>query len=223
MKGVFAPRIAGTVLLALAASCAQNTSPGAVRWAEGAPNATSEVKNDMKIEGLTTDDVHIFASIADIKDTEYNRVWVQVANHSKAPIDFNPQSAVLLKGDKSVRAEVSEKAANSIQKYGEAKSQELSSAHCNVMMKGGSGGPGCQPTNTQVQMSKQVLEFSNKQSQWVRDNAVAQKTLAPGEEAQGAIVFKKDKKPADYILRIAVGADVFEFPLSAQNKAPSYD
>jgi hypothetical protein len=223
MKGVFAPRIAGTVLLALAASFAQNTSPGAVRWAEGAPNATSEVKNDMKIEGLTTDDVHIFASIADIKDTEYNRVWVQVANHSKAPIDFNPQSAVLLKGDKSVRAEVSEKAANSIQKYGEAKSQELSSAHCNVMMKGGSGGPGCQPTNTQVQMSKQVLEFSNKQSQWVRDNAVAQKTLAPGEEAQGAIVFKKDKKPADYILRIAVGADVFEFPLSAQNKAPSYD
>ena len=223
MKGVFAPRIAGTVLLALAASFAQNTSPGAVRWAEGAPNATSEVKNDMKIEGLTTDDVLIFASIADIKDTEYNRVWVQVANHSKAPIDFNPQSAVLLKGDKSVRAEVSEKAANSIQKYGEAKSQELSSAHCNVMMKGGSGGPGCQPTNTQVQMSKQVLEFSNKQSQWVRDNAVAQKTLAPGEEAQGAIVFKKDKKPADYILRIAVGADVFEFPLSAQNKAPSYD
>jgi hypothetical protein len=223
MKGVFVPRIAGTVLLALAASFAQNTSPGAVRWAEGAPNATSEVKNDMKIEGLTTDDVHIFASIADIKDTEYNRVWVQVANHSKAPIDFNPQSAVLLKGDKSVRAEVSEKAANSIQKYGEAKSQELSSAHCNVMMKGGSGGPGCQPTNTQVQMSKQVLEFSNKQSQWVRDNAVAQKTLAPGEEAQGAIVFKKDKKPADYILRIAVGADVFEFPLSAQNKAPSYD
>ena len=223
MKGVFVPRIAGTVLLALAASFAQNTSPGAVRWAEGAPNATSEVKNDMKIEGLTTDDVHIFASIADIKDTEYNRVCVQVANHSKAPIDFNPQSAVLLKGDKSVRAEVSEKAANSIQKYGEAKSQELSSAHCNVMMKGGSGGPGCQPTNTQVQMSKQVLEFSNKQSQWVRDNAVAQKTLAPGEEAQGAIVFKKDKKPADYILRIAVGADVFEFPLSAQNKAPSYD
>ena len=223
MKGVFVPRIAGTVLLALAASFAQNTSPGAVRWAEGAPNATSEDKNDMKIEGLTTDDVHIFASIADIKDTEYNRVWVQVANHSKAPIDFNPQSAVLLKGDKSVRAEVSEKAANSIQKYGEAKSQELSSAHCNVMMKGGSGGPGCQPTNTQVQMSKQVLEFSNKQSQWVRDNAVAQKTLAPGEEAQGAIVFKKDKKPADYILRIAVGADVFEFPLSAQNKAPSYD
>jgi hypothetical protein len=81
----------------------------------------------------------------------------------------------------------------------------------------------CQPTNTQIQMSKQVLAFSAQQGQWVRDNGLKQRTLAPGEEAQGAIVFKKDKKSADYILRIPIGDQVFEFPLNAQNKAPSYD
>ena len=117
-----------------------------------------------------------------------------------------------------MRAEVPDKAAKSIQKFGEAKSQELSSAHCTMMTASG-----CQPTNTQMQMSKQVLAFSGQQAQWVRDNGLKQKTLAPEEEAQGAVVFKKDKKSADYILRIPVGGEVFEFPLSAQNKAPSYD
>jgi hypothetical protein len=219
MNAVFAPRVlAGTLLLALASSFAQNGTPSVLRWAEGAPNAIADVKNDNKIEGLKTDSVHIFVSIADLKETEYNRVWVQVSNHGKSPIDFNPESAVLLKGDKSVRAEIADKAAHSIQKFGEAKSQELSSAHCNQM-----GAVQCQPTNTQMQMSKQVAQFSNQQAQWVRDNGLKQKSVAPGSEVQGSIFFRKDKKSADYILRIPVGDQTFEFPLSAQNKAPSYD
>ena len=219
MNTVFAPRaLAGILLVALAASFAQSGAPSAIRWAEGAPNATSEVKNDSKIEGLKTDDIHIFVSLADVKETEYNRVWVQVSNHGKAPIAFDPEWAVLLRGDKSVRAEVPDKAAKAIQKFGEAKSQELSSAHCNMMVAAQ-----CQPTNAQMQMSKQVLAFSGTQAQWVRDNGLKQKTVAPGDEAQGAIIFRKDKKSADYILRIPIGDQVFEFPLNAQNKAPSYD
>jgi hypothetical protein len=211
--------LVGAVLLASPSNAVPqlNGPTGTVRWAEGAPNTTSEVKNDTKIEGLRTDDVHIFVNLADVKETEYNRVWVQVSNHSKAPIVFNPESAVLLNGDKIVRAEVPDKAAKSIQRFGEAKSQELSSAHCTMMTASG-----CQPTNTQMQVSKQVLEFSNKQAQWVRDNGLKQKTVAPGEEAQGAIVFKKDKKSAEYILRIPIGDQIFEFPLNAQNKAPSF-
>lgn len=219
MNAVFAPRLlAATLLLTLATSFAQNGPPAVVRWAEGAPNATSDVKDDAKIEGLKTDNVHIFATLAEVKETEYNRVWVEVSNHGKSPLDFNPLSAVLLKGDKSVRAEVPDKAANSIQKFGEAKSQELSSAHCTMMTA-----TGCQPTNSQMQMSKQVAAFSGQQAQWVRDNGLKQKTLAPDDEVQGWIFFKKDKKSADYILRIPVGEHIFEFPLSAQNKAPSYD
>jgi hypothetical protein len=218
--------LAGTLLLGLVAGVAQQTSTP-VRWTEGAPNATSDVKNDTKIEGLKTDDIHIFVSLADVKETEYNRVWVQVSNHGKAPIDFNPQSALLLKGDKTVRAEVPDKAANSIQKVGEAKSQELSSAHCNTLMSGhssaGAGGGNCTPTNTQMQMSKEVLAFSSQQAEWVRNNGLSPKALAPGEEVQGAIVFRKEKKPADYILRITVGGETFEFPCRAQNKPPSYD
>jgi hypothetical protein len=211
--------LVGVLLLAITGNAvAQVSGPaGTIHWTEGAPNTTSEVKNDTRIEGLKTDAIHIFVNLADVKETEYNRVWVQVSNHSKAPIAFNPESVVLLSGDKSVRAEAPDKAAKSIQKYGEAKSQELSSAHCTMMTA-----TGCQPTNTQMQMSKQVLELSNKQAQWVRDNSLKQKTIAPGEEAQGAIVFKKDKKSVDYIFRIPIGDQIFEFPLSAQNKPPSY-
>lgn len=212
------PALTGTLLLGLAASVAQN-SPSPIRWAEGAPNASSEVKEDVKVEGLKTDDVHIFVSMADVKETEYNRVWVQISNHGKSPLDFDPQSAILLtEKDKTVRAEVPDKAAKAIQKFGEAKSQELSSAHCTMMTAAG-----CQPTNTQMQMSKQVLEFSGKQADWVRQNGLQKKAIAPGDEEQGAILFRKDKKPASYTLRVLVGSETFEFPVSAQNKAPSYD
>ncbi len=219
MNAVFAPRaLAATLLLALTASFAQSGPPPVIRWAEGAPNATSEVKNDMKIESLKTDDVHIYVALSELKETQYNRVWVQVSNQGKSPIDFNPQSAVLLKGDKGIRAEAADKAANSVQKYGEAKAQELTSAKCPNMIA-----TQCQPNNSQLQESKQIQSFTTQQSQWLRDNAIKQKTLAPGEDEQGWIAFKKDKKAADYILRIPVGTSTFEFPLSAQNKPPSYD
>jgi hypothetical protein len=211
--------LAGTLLLGLVAGVAQQSST-AVRWTEGAPNATSEVKNDATIEGLKTDDVHIFASIADLKETEYNRVWIQVANHGKTPVDFDPQSVVLVNAakGKTVAAEVPDKAAKSIEKFGEAKSQEMSSAKCNSM-----AATQCQPAPTQLQVAKQISAYSAQQAQWIRDNALAKKTLAPGEEAQGIVVFRKDKKPASYILRCPVGTQVFEFPVSAQNKEPSYD
>jgi hypothetical protein len=215
--------LAATLLLVSSATLAQTSS--ALRWSDGAPNAISEVKDNNKIEGLKTDDVHIYVSMAEIKETEYNRVWVQVANHSKTPITLDPQSAVLLNGTKTEKPDVPDKAANNIQKVGEAKSQELSSAHCAEMLSGGhSGGMGpCQPTDTQVQMGKQIASLSAKQAQWVRDNGLQQKPVDPGTETRGAIVFRKDKKAADYIFRIAVGSTIFEFPLSAQNKAPSYN
>jgi hypothetical protein len=221
-SAMFRTLLSGTLLLSSMLSMAQTAT--LVRWTEGATGNTSEVKNDNKIEGLTAKDIHIFVSMADIKETEYNRVWVQLANHGKTPLNFDPQAAILLNGDKTVRAEVPDKAAKSIQKIGEAKSQELSSAHCNMMLTGQqkTGTTACQPTDTQVQMSKQIAAFSAQQAQWVRDNGLTQKDIAPGQEAQGAIVFRKDKKAADYVLRIPVGSQILEFPLSAQNKAPSY-
>jgi len=195
------------------------TGSATLRWAEGAPNATSETVNDNKVEGLKTDDANVYASLSDIKDTEYNRVWIQISNHSKAPIDFDPESAILInEKDKTVRAEAPDKAANSIQKFGEAKSQELSSAHCTNMAS-----TGCQPTNAQMQLSKQVAAYSSQQGQWVRDNAFPHKSIAPGDEAKGYVYFKKERKKANYILKIPVGGQTFEFPVFAENKAPSYD
>jgi len=46
-------------VVGLGISFAQN---GTAISGGGAPNATSEVKNDAKIEGLKTDDIHIFVS-----------------------------------------------------------------------------------------------------------------------------------------------------------------
>jgi len=209
---------AGALLLVAEFGFAQSTPPPVIRWAEGAPNTVSDVKNDQKVEGFKTDDVHVYVSISELKDTQYNRVWVHITNYGKAPLQFDPQGAVLLKGDKGIRAEDPGKCANSIQKYGEAKAQELSSAKCNNMIA-----TQCQPNNTQLQEAKQIQSFTTQQGQWLRDNAVKGKTLAPGEDVEGFIAFKKDKKPADYILRLPVGAQTFEFPLNAQNKAPSYD
>jgi hypothetical protein len=107
------------LLFILSAGVAQN--PKTVRWSEGGADSTSEVKNNVEIEGLKTEDFHIFVSLAEVKETEYNRVWVQVINHGSTPVNFDPQSAILLRGDQSVRSEVPDKAASSVQKLGEAK------------------------------------------------------------------------------------------------------
>jgi hypothetical protein len=53
--------------MGLSAAVAQNAAP--LRWTDGAPNSVSEVKNDTKIEGLKTDDIHIYVSLADVKET----------------------------------------------------------------------------------------------------------------------------------------------------------
>lgn len=219
MKAVFTPRVlAGTLLLALATSSAQNSAPGSVTWSPSDANSSSEVKDGNTIEGLKTANAHVYVTLSDIKETEYNRLWVQITNAGSTPIDFNPQSAVLLKGDKSVRAEAADKAANSIQRFGEAKAQELSSAKCPNMIA-----TQCQPNNAQLQMSKQIQADTTQQANFLRDNGLKQQTIAPGGEAKGYIAFKKDKKPTDYKLRLPVGSETFEFPLSAQNKSPSYD
>lgn len=220
MKGRFFFSSLVCALLASSLALTQDRPSGAVRWAEGAPNATSEVKNDTKIEGLKADDVHLFVSIADMKDTNYNRVWVQISNHGKAPFEFDPATAILINSDKdkTVRAEIADKAAHDIEKYSEAKAQELSGAHCNNI-----AAVQCQPTNAQLQMSKQVAAYGSQQASWVRDNGLNKKTLAPGDDEQGVIVFRKDKKAANYILRLPINGQTFEFPLSAQNKQPSYD
>lgn len=213
---VLSSALAAALLLGLPA-VAQNTAP--LRWAEGAPNATSEMKNNAKVEGLKTDEAQIFISLSEIKETEYNRVWIQIYNHGKAPIDFDAQTAILInEKDKTVRAEVPTKAANSIQKFGEAKSQELSSAHCENMVA-----TQCQPTVAQMQVSKQVAAFSAQQAQWVRDNGLTQKSIAPGANVEGYIAFKKEKKKSNYILKVTVGAQVFEFPVYADNKEPAFD
>lgn len=211
------PTLTGTLLLSLATTMAQNTGTP-LRWAEGAPNASSDVKNDIKIEGLKTDELQIFVSLAEVKETEYNRVSIELFNHSKTPIDFDPQTAILVnEKDKTVRPEVPTKAANSIQKYGEAKSNELSSAHCSNMIA-----TQCQPTPSQAQVAKQVAAYSAQQAQWVRDNGLTQKSVAPGDELKGCIIFRKDKKKSNYILKIPVAGQTLEFPVTADNKAPSF-
>jgi hypothetical protein len=229
MKAVFAPHIlAGVVLLALATGVAQNGTPATVRWVEGAPNALTDMKNNNKVEGLKGQTVHVYASLADLQETQYNRVWVEVTNHGKSPLEFDPMSVVLLHGDKPEAADAPDKAANSIQKVGEARSQQLSSSHCNLMTygnpsTGGGGGAGCAPTDVERQMARQVADFSGKQAEWVCTNAIKEKKkLAPEDEVQGVIVFKKDKKPGDYILRVSAGGETFEFPFHAENKAPAY-
>ncbi len=134
-----------------------------------------------------------------------------------------PQSAFLKDSKMVVRADEPDKAANAIQRLGEAKSQELSSAHCAMLATAPQTPMSCGPTESQMQMSKQVLARSNTAAQWVRDKALKQTTLAPGEQAVGAILFRKGKKPTEYKLGVPLGSETFEFPVSAQNKSPSFD
>jgi hypothetical protein len=218
--------IAAVTLLGLGTGFAQNAAPSVLRWTYGAPNAVTDTTHAAKVEGLKTDDLHVYVALYDVGETEYNRAWVQVVNHGKTPIEFNPLSA-LLKDGTIVRAEEPEKAANSVLRLGEAKSQELASPKCDTKMmaynESGNGGSPCSPTNTQVQLSKAVLNLSNAWAGFIRARALKPTTVAPGEQVVGTILFRKGKKPANYTLAIPVGGETFEFPVSALNTPPSFD
>jgi len=221
------PVIAAVLSLGLGTGFAQNTAPSVVRWSYGAPNAVTDTTHAAKVEGLKTDDVHVYVALYDVSETEYNRAWVQVVNHGKTPIEFNPLTA-LLKDGMTVRAEEPEKAASSVQRLGEAKSQELSSPPCTTMNAGGNGSGtpvsatlACRPTEMQVELSKEVLNLSNAWAGFIRARALKPTTVAPGEQVIGTILFRKGKRPANYTLAIPVGSKTFEFPVSALNTPPS--
>jgi hypothetical protein len=202
--------------MGLVASVAQQSS-NALRWIESAPDATIEIQNDVRIEGLKTDSVSVFVNLVEVGETRYNRVWVKIFNRGKAPISFDPQSATLVQGNKTLSAEVPEKASNSVQALGEAASQSSALLRCIPNSTSGR----CEVTDIEGH-STQVLMFAKKQAQWIRDNGLKQMTLVPGAQAQGAIFFRKGKKSAAYVFRLPLGHQVFEFPLTAENKAPQF-
>jgi hypothetical protein len=223
------------MLLGLATCCyAQNATPSVLRWNYGAPNAVTDLTHGAKVEGLKTDEVNVYVAMFDIQDTEYNHAWVQVVNHGKTPIQFDPESAFLKDGTR-VPAEAPEKAADRIQRIGEAKAQELSSPKCPMMNGGGGGGgkgasvPGgggsiaCLTLPVLVAKSKEVATLTSEQAEWVRNHSLKPTTVAPGEQVVGAIVFKKGKKPTGYMLAVPVAGKTFEFPVSAVNKISNYD
>jgi hypothetical protein len=217
--------LAVVMLLGLATSYAEDAKPRVVRWKYESPNAVTDIRHGAKVEGLKTDDVHVYVALFDIKDTNYNRAWVQVVNHGKTPITFDPQSA-FLKDGKMVPAEVPDKAANSVERWGEAKSQEIAAPPCTTMNAGGNGSGAsasaslaCRPTDMQVELSKEVRALSDKWAEFIRKRALKPTTVAPGEQVVGAILFKKGKRPTDYTLAVPVGGETFEFPVSAMNTA----
>jgi hypothetical protein len=221
--------LAGILLVGLAASQAQNSKSNVLRWNYGAPNAVTDVTHSAKVEGLKTDNVNVYVAMFDIQDTEFNHAWVQVVNHGNTPIQFDPESA-FLKDDIKVSAEQPEKAADRIQRIGEAKAQELASPPCTTMNSGGNGSGvsasaslACQPLPVLVEKSKEIATLTSEQAQWIRNHAMKPTTLAPGEQVVGAIVFKKGKKPTSYMLAVPVAGKTFEFPVNALNKISSYD
>jgi len=221
--------LAAVTLLGVAASYAQKSTPSVLRWSYGAPNAVTDVTHAAKVEGLKTDEVNVYVAMFDIQDTEYNHAWVQVVNHGKAPIQFDPESAFLKDGER-VPAEAPEKAADRIQRIGEAKAQELASPPCTTMNAGGNGSGtsasaslACRPLPVLVEKSKEIATLTSEQAEWVRKHSLKPTTVAPGEQVVGAIVFRKGKKPTGYMLAVPVAGKTFEFPVSALNKISNYD
>lgn len=216
--------LALVILLGFVPGIAQNSAYTVIRWKYGAPNTITDVLHSAKLEGLKTDNVHIYVALYGTKNADYNRAWVEIVNRGSTPLKIDPMNA-FLKGDEKISPEDPERVANSVQRRGEARSQELASPNCAEKSSGGhTGGIGaCSPTNAQIQRSKDVLASSAYISQWIRNKSLKRTTLAPGEEAEGAIIFKKEKKPAEYTLTVPVGGEVFEFPVSAVNKAATFD
>jgi hypothetical protein len=207
----------GSALLLSYATVAQMSSANYLHWTEGGPSTTFETKQDVSIKGFKTNGLNIFVNLTEVHETKYNRAWVQIFNHSKSTILFDPLSVTLVQGKKVAAPENPDDAAKLVELLGEATSNRMASAQCTIISP-----VGCQVTNTQILLSRRIRVFAAQQAQWMRDNGLKRLSLPPGSEVQGAILFKKDKKSASYLLRIPVGDTTFEFPMSAENRSPDF-
>jgi hypothetical protein len=181
---------------------------GIARWLSGAPGSDQflSVSDGSLIESLRANGITVQVSL---QDTGWKlRANVAIANESDAPIHFDPAGFTLDELQPRLRAlayqnpgKLAKALTHQVESTNASATAPMSATYMDAVYKTSAAAPA-------------TRNHLDEAAQQVQSSAFQPGTLAPKEKSSGVVWFERDKNPQQLNLRIFVGDQIFEFPLS---------
>jgi hypothetical protein len=177
---------------------------GIARWQSGAPGSDQFYSGGAVVESLTANGITVQISL---QDTGWKlRASVAIANEGAAPVRFNPAGFTLDELKPRLRAlayqnpkELAKALTHQVYWTNSSATAPASATYMNAVYKAST-----------VPTPNYLAEVA----QQVQSNVLLAATVSPKEKASGVVWFERDKNSQQLNLRIFVGDQIFEFPLS---------
>jgi hypothetical protein len=178
---------------------------GIARWQSGAPGSDQFFSGGAVVESLTANGVTVQVSL---QDTGWKlRATVAIANQGAEPVHFNPAGFSLAELKPHLRTlayqnpkELAKALTHQVYWTNASASAPASAIYMNAVYK-----PSAASTPNFL---------GDTAAQQVQSNVLQAATVSPKEKAVGVVWFERDKNADQLNLRIFVGDQIFEFPLS---------
>jgi len=178
---------------------------GIARWQSGAPGSDQFFSGGAVVESLTANGITVQVSL---QDTGWKlRASVAIANEDAEPIHFNPAGFTLDELKPRLRAlayqnpkELAKALTHQVYWTNSSATAPASATYMNAVYK--------------TLASVPTPNYLANVAQQVQSNVLQAATVGPKEKASGVVWFERDKNSQQLNLRIFVGDQIFEFPLS---------
>jgi hypothetical protein len=179
---------------------------GIARWQSGAPGSDQFFSGGSVVESLTANGVTVQVSL---QDTDWKlRANVAIANEGAEPVHFNPAGFTLDELKPRLRAlayqnpkELAKALTHQVYWTNASATAPASAVYMNAAYK----------TSAAVPATPNYLMDATQQ---IQSTVLQAATVAPKEKASGVVWFERGKNLQQLNLRIFVGDQIFEFPLS---------
>ena len=181
---------------------------GIVRWQSGAPGSDQflSVSDGSLVESLRANGITVQVSL---QDTGWKlRANVAIANESDAPVHFDPSGFTLDELQPRLRAlayqnpgKLAKALTHQVYWTNASATAPMSATYMDAVYKTSAAAPA-------------TRNHLDEAAQQVQSSAIQPGTLAPKGKSSGVVWFERDKNPQQLNLRIFVGDQIFEFPLS---------
>jgi len=178
---------------------------GIARWQSGAPGSDQFYSGGKLVESLTANGITVQISL---QDTGWKfRASVAIANKSDENAHFNPAGFTLDELKPRLRSlayqnprDLAKALTHQVYWTTSNAVPPASSVYKNAAYNAAAANP--------------TPDYLAEPQQQMQTPMLAQRTLAPNEQAAGVVWFERDRNPQQLNLRVFVNDQIFEFPLS---------
>ena len=179
---------------------------GIARWQSGAPGSNQFFSGDSLVESLTANGITVQVSL---QDTGWKlRASVAIVNESAEPLHFNPAVFTL----DELKPRLRSLAFQNPKELAKALAHQVYSTNSSATAPASA-----KYTNASYKTAAYVTATPNyfaQEAQQLQSTVLQAATLAPKDKTSGVVWFQRDKNAQELNLRIFVGDQIFEFPLS---------